>query len=238
MSSSAPKRQRASDSSPFAYVDAGVAKGAGDVATDTGQAAEAWSRQQHAEAFEQGRQSTQKQLRSEFEATIAKHRGEIAQALQEFARERQNYYGRIEAEVVELALAIARKILHRELQIDPQALAGIVRVTLEKLDTGTKVNLHVHPREAADWRRYFACQVGDNPAPEIHEDPGIAVGGCRLETSLGCTEIGLQSQLKEIETGLLDLLAARPGAYRKTPVTAAVSAPTHSSETGGGPEGG
>ena len=50
--------------------------------------------------------------------------------------ERQNYYRRIEGEVVELALAIARKILHREVQIDPHALAGIVRVTLEKLDTG------------------------------------------------------------------------------------------------------
>ena len=28
------------------------------------------------------------------------------------------------------------------------ALAGIVRVTLEKLDTGTKVNLHVHPQRS------------------------------------------------------------------------------------------
>jgi DNA-binding NtrC family response regulator len=33
--------------------------------------------------------------------------------------------------------SIARKILHRETQIDPHALAGIVRFTLEKLDTGT-----------------------------------------------------------------------------------------------------
>src|SRR5208282_4072228 len=48
---------------------------------------------------------------------------------------------------------------HRDTQIDPHALAGIVRVTLEKLDIGTKVSLHVHPQEAADWRHYFACQV-------------------------------------------------------------------------------
>ena len=174
MSSSAPQRQRASELLALRLCRSRGRGGRGAVASDTGQAAEERSRRQQAEAFEQGRQSAQQQLRSELEAALAKHRGEIAQALQEFALERQDYYRRIEGEVVELALAIARKILHREAQIDPQALAGIVRVTLEKLDTGTKVKLHVHPREAADWRHYFACQMEDIPAPEIHEDPGIA----------------------------------------------------------------
>jgi flagellar assembly protein FliH len=222
MSSSTPKRQLISEASPFAYVEAGLASdGPGSAAdagrsvagqSNAGQSSEERNRRQHAEIFEQGRQSAQQQLRSEFDVTLAKSREQISQALQQFALERQNYYHRIEGEVVELAIAIARKILHREVQIDPQALAGIVRVTLEKLDTGTKVNLRVNPKEAADWRHYFACRMEDIPSPDIHEDLAIAFGECRIETSLGSTEVGLQSQLKEIETGLLDLLAERPGA--------------------------
>jgi flagellar assembly protein FliH len=208
MSSSAPKRQAVPEAEPFAYADAGISGSA----SDSSPSAEERSRRQQAEVFEQGRQAGQQQLRSEVDATLVQHRGEIGRALEEFHLERQDYYRRIEGEVVELALAIARKILHREVQIDPHALAGIVRVTLEKLDSGTKVTLHVHPQEAADWRRYFACQVEDIPAPEIHEDPALARGECRVETSLGSTEIGLESQLKEIETGLLDPLAERPGA--------------------------
>jgi flagellar assembly protein FliH len=164
-------------------------------------------------------------MRSELDAALAKNRGQIGQALREFALERQDYYRRIEGEVVQLALAVARKILHREAQLDPNALAGIVRVTLEKLDTGTKVNLHVHPREAADWRHYFACQVENVPPPEVYEDPAIAPGECRIETSLGTTEVGLETQLKEIATGLLDLLAERPGA---TGPSSASSSPTSS----------
>jgi flagellar assembly protein FliH len=117
---------------------------------------------------------------------------------------------------VQLALAIARKILHRETQIDPNALAGIVRVTLEKLDSGTKVALHVHPLEAADWRHYFACRLETVPAPEVYEDASVGRGECRIETSLGSTEVGLESQLKEIETGLIDLLAERPVASGAT----------------------
>jgi flagellar assembly protein FliH len=218
MSSSAPKRQAVAEASPFLYADAGPPSGAAGSASDPSQSAGEGSGRQHAEAFEQGRQSAQQQLRTELDAALAKNRGEISHALHEFTLERQDYYRRIEGEVVELALAIARKILHREVQIDPQALAGIVRVTLEKLDIGTKIKLHVQPQEAAAWRHYFACQVGDVPAPEIQEDPALAVGECRIETSLGSTEVGLQSQLKEIETGLLDLLAERPGAASAAPI--------------------
>jgi flagellar assembly protein FliH len=212
MSSSAPKRQLVHEASLFAYADAKFPSGVPGAASDAGRPGEEQTRRHHAEAFEQGRQSAQQQLRSELDTALAKQRNEIARGLHEFALERQNYYRRIEGEVVTLALAIARKILHREVQIDPHALAGIVRVTLEKLDTGTKVILRVHPKEATDWRHYFACQLEDAPTPDVHEDPTIPAGECRIETSLGSTEVGLESQLKEIETGLLDLLAERPGA--------------------------
>jgi flagellar assembly protein FliH len=235
MSSSAPKLQPDPTAAAYAYADAGLPSGALGSATDAGQSAEERSRQQQAECFEQGRQGARQELRSEFDVAIAKHRDEINCALQAFALERQNYYRRVEGEVVQLALAIARKIMHREVQIDPQTLAGIVRVTLEKLDTGTKVSLRVNPQEATDWRRYFACQMGDVPAPEVHEDPAIVIGECRVETSMGATEVGLELQLKEIETGLLDLLAERPGASTNSSSSstrAAASAPQPSQTTG------
>jgi flagellar assembly protein FliH len=227
MSSSAPKRQPVPEASPFPYADAGVSSGAPGSPSAGGQTDEERSRRQQAEFFEQGRQAAQQQLRTELDSALANHRQQIALALREFSLERQSYYRRVEAEVVQLALAIARKVLHREAQLDPNALAGIVRVTLEKLDTGTQVNLYVHPREAAEWRHYFACQMQDVPAPEVHEDPAIAPGECRIETSLGSTEAGLESQLKEIETGLLDLLAERPGA---NPSPTPASTPNHAPE--------
>jgi flagellar assembly protein FliH len=216
MSSSAPKRQLATEPSlvAYAYAEAespGGGPGAVTDAADTIHGAEERNRIQRAESFEQGRKSAQQQFGAELDAALGKHRDEIKRALQEFALERQSYYRRVEAEVVQLALAIAGKILHREAQLDPHVLAGIVRVTLEKLDTGTAVHLHVHPREATDWRHYFASQPEGVAPPEVHEDASVATGECRLETSLGSTKVGLASQLKEIETGLVDLLAERPG---------------------------
>jgi len=210
MSSSAVARQRAPEALsietlPFPYAEAEGPGEAGD-----GASVEERIGRQRQEAFERGRMEGQAQVRSETETALQAERNRIGQTVAAFAAERQDYYRRIESEIVELALAIARKILHRELQLDPRALCGVVRITLEKMDAGTQVSLHVHPKEAPDWRHYFACQTEIMPAPEVHEDAAARPGQCRIETSLGSTEAGFESQLKEIETGLLDLLVERP----------------------------
>jgi flagellar assembly protein FliH len=210
-SSSAAKRQIVPEASPFTYAEAELANGTA-AASGNHETADEQNRLLQASAFEQGRRAAQQQLRAELDSALEKNRQQITAVLQQFAVERQDYYRRVEGEIVQLALAIARKILHREAQLDPRALAGIVRVTLENLEAGTSVHLHVNPKETADWRHYFACQMEGAPAPEVHEDPAMPAGECRIETSLGSTEVGFQSQLKEIETGLLDLLAERPDA--------------------------
>jgi sulfur carrier protein ThiS len=79
-----------------------------------------------------------------------------------------------------------------------------------------------------DWIKF---DIGDNPPiaslqsiiadlgsgfeidqmwPEVVDDPSLPLERCVLETSLGQTELGVEPQLKEIERGLLDLLAKRP----------------------------
>jgi flagellar assembly protein FliH len=107
-------------------------------------------------------------------------------------------------------LSIARKILHREAEVDPLLLAGIVRVAVEKIEGATAVTLRVHPRNADDWRHYFAMHLNPSAVPEIVEDPSIAPDRCILETAMGVAELGMEVQMKEIEKGLMDLLAARP----------------------------
>ena len=210
-SSSAPARAREPEpdpkTSPFPYNDAAV--GVSTPATEN--AADERRQQEQAQLLAQSRLQGQQEVRVEIAAALALDREQVTRAVREFAVERANYYRRIEAEVVQLALAVARKILHREAQLDPHALAGIVRVTIEGMDAGTKVSLQVPPLDAAEWRHYFARQMEGELALEVREDTTLAAGECRIETALGATEAGFESQLKEIETGLLDLLAERPG---------------------------
>jgi len=161
-------------------------------------------------AWDLGYQQGQVQARAASEQAVTQQRETLAQAIRDFARERHAYYQGVEAEVVRLALGIARKILHREAQIDPLLLAGVVRVALEKVAAGTSVRLRVQPSQTKVWRDFFAGQTNLEPTPELLGDPSLAPDQCVLETALGSTELALESQLKEIEQGFFDLLAHRP----------------------------
>jgi flagellar assembly protein FliH len=150
------------------------------------------------------------QARAKFERELAAEREALAKALGDFGRERESYFCRVEAEVVKLAIGIARKILHREVQVDPLLLAGVVRVALEKIAAGTSVRLRVHPDHVYAWHDFFANQQEHRPTPELLGDATLGMGHCVLETALGTTELTLEAQLAEIERGFFDLLAQRP----------------------------
>lgn len=163
-------------------------------------------------ARELGRKEGEMQGRANFEEQLARARAAVTAAISGFAHERATYYQKLEEEVVKLALRIARQILHREAQVDPLLLMGIVRVALEKIEGATGVVLGVPPQTSSDWRRYLASHMEPGELPEIVEDPAIAADRCAIRTSMGTAELGLDVQLKEIEQGLMDLMAARPQA--------------------------
>jgi flagellar assembly protein FliH len=161
-------------------------------------------------AFERGVAEGKAAARMDFEKASAELRGEVSEAVRAFSKDRADYFSRIEVEVVRLSLSVARKILHRESQIDPMVLTGVVHVALQKLDNDTRVRLRTHPDEARFWSDYFKQTKDIYPTVEVAGDPSLAQGHCTLETDFGTTEISLDTQLKEIEQGFFDLLERRP----------------------------
>jgi len=150
--------------------------------------------------------------RKELEKSLLAARAGVAETVREFRAERETYFQRVEAEVVRLALSIARKILHRESQLDPALLAGIVRVAMGKFEAGTSLKLRVHRGQARAWQEALAGSPGEAAPAEIAADDSLRPEQCILETRMGSTELSLEAQLKEIEQGFFDLLAQRPGA--------------------------
>jgi flagellar assembly protein FliH len=165
-------------------------------------------------AYQSGIDEGEARARKQYDVLVQQERQAIIRAIQGFDQERQRYYRRIEAEVVQLSLAIARKILHRESQVDPLLLAGVVRVALQNMAEGSSVRIRVHPDQLAAWRERFSDSDAGEIAIEFFADASLDRARCVLETELGSSELGLEAQFKEIETGLLDLLAQRPGESR------------------------
>lgn len=161
-------------------------------------------------AWEEGYREGQARTRAELEAGWAKEREPLAETIRQFTTAREEYFRRVESEVVSLALAIVRKILHREAQIDPLLMTGLVRVALERIGASQTLHLRVHPDQVRAWQNYFAQQADLPHAPELIGDASLTHNQCRLESELGTTDIHLESQLKEIEQGLFDLMSQKP----------------------------
>ncbi len=152
----------------------------------------------------------EQRLRQEYEHKLSAAREPIAALLAGFEEERSHYYAQVEMEIVQLALAIAAKILHREAQVDPMLLAALVRLAVERMREGSSVTVRVSPGKGESWKQYFAANPSVSHV-EVAEDPQLSNQDCILDTEVGSANFGLDSQLKEVEQGFFDLLALRPG---------------------------
>ena len=150
------------------------------------------------------------------QATAAQRAGELAApVLTNFAAIAQQLAGaqkkvRQEAEepMVKLAIAIARRILHREIATDPTAILGLVRYGIERLNLRETHRLRLAPGDAQiviDNRD----DMGLPPAIEITADATLAPGSALFETARGEMDISTHTQLDEIERGFTDLVVKR-----------------------------
>lgn len=130
---------------------------------------------------------------------------QVAVALKRLEEERRRYFAGVEQEVVRLALGIARKILQREAELDPTLLAALVRIALERMETGSGVRVRVSPREVERWRS-MADATWD-----VVEDAMLAPGDCVVETAMGKANFGFEAQLADVEETLQRLMSQRIG---------------------------
>lgn len=144
---------------------------------------------------------------AELEQSIAAEREQVVRTCEEFGRERSRYFADVEAEVVKLSLAIAARVLHREVKLDPLLLSAVVRVALEKVEQDSATVLRVPVEHVEQWRELF---VSAESSVQVVEDERLKAGDCVLETHVGKIELGVSAQLVEIERGFFDLLQQRP----------------------------
>lgn len=129
---------------------------------------------------------------------------QAAQLVESFAQARDQYLQVVEQEVVRLALAIAARILRREAQMDPLLLTGAVRVALGQLSGSTMVKLEVPAAELELWTAAIALIPNLTLKPTILAGDDMRLGDCRIEAEQGSVDLGIRSQLGEIERGFFD----------------------------------
>jgi len=130
---------------------------------------------------------------------------ELTRTIAGLAQMRATIYKEAQSDLLRLSIAIARRILHRELLVSPDILQSIVSVVLEKLDRQEVHRVRVHPAMAARLDQDLKNLSGQRPI-HVESDPTLSPGACIFETSRGNLDASIDSQLGEIERGLADRL--------------------------------
>ena len=129
----------------------------------------------------------------------------LAQSIDDLAALRSRLRREAEADTVKLALAIARRVIRRELAVDPEALHGLVLAALEKLQAQEISRVRVHPSQVSAVAALLRKPSNGLPievVPDGSREPGAVV----FETDRGNLDASVESQLGEIERGLADSL--------------------------------
>jgi flagellar assembly protein FliH len=132
--------------------------------------------------------------------------------LQEARRLREEMIAGAEPELVELALDIARQVVHRQLSVEPETVANVVREAALRLRGRRQLVVLVNPQDAAlVHSRVSELRAELGPEATIHvlSDPGIPAGGCRVESEAGQVEATVEGQLERLGRALRELARER-----------------------------
>ena len=140
-------------------------------------------------------------------AEAAGKRGEamlrrLTETLEELTNLRTQMIHQTEQQMVHLALAVARRIVHREVSIDQDLLIAMARVALQRLGDSATVTVRLHPEEYAATAGQQAAQfTGTNVT--VVADARVARGGCKIESDFGAMDVGIDAQIQEVARALL-----------------------------------
>lgn len=124
----------------------------------------------------------------------------LAQTIEELGALRSEMIHRTERQAVQLVLAIAERIVQREVTLDRTLLLAIARVALDRLGECGSATIRLHPD---DFQAIGVKPSIVDAAVQVVADPAVSRGGCHVESDFGFMDASPESQFRELARALL-----------------------------------
>jgi flagellar assembly protein FliH len=158
----------------------------------------ALERDAFAKGYEQGERAGAEAGAKRAEAMLRR----LADTIQELAEVRRTMIRETERQMVQLAMAIARRVVRREVAIDSDLTLTMARVALERLGDSTAVTIRLHPDDfEATCRQREALFAGSHVT--VAPDSAVSRGGCLVQSDFGYVDASVDAQFQELARALL-----------------------------------
>jgi flagellar assembly protein FliH len=157
-------------------------------------------REAFAKGYEQGERAGVEAGSTRAEAMLRR----LAQTIEELADLRRTMIRQTERQMVQLSLAVAKRILRREVVVDRELTLTMARVALERLGDATAVTIRLNPADfEATFRRHDDLQTHTGARVSVVADPAISRGGCLVQSDFGYVDGSVDAQFQELARALL-----------------------------------
>ena len=138
----------------------------------------------------------------------------LARAVADLRRTGERLAEQTTADALELAILIARRIIEGELKTNPAALTGLIRSALARLGESRKVQLRLHPSDAAN------LEAAGDAGPlgglaiarvEIRADATLSPGDCIVDGEQGTVDGRVATRMEEARRILTRALGEEEG---------------------------
>ena len=112
----------------------------------------------------------------------------------------------IAPDILEISIDIAKKIIKKEVESDPQVLINTITDVLKTVSKNEpKINIRVRPQSAQfikDTLPTVTYQYGIEAKINVIADPSVEEGGCIFQTANGIVDASIDTQLEIIKKAL------------------------------------
>ena len=158
-----------------------------------------------AEALAAGRREGDASARQSLEKIVEAEAGKLRQMLRDVMNAAPKLRRQAEEDLVRLAVAVARRILHREITVDADALIGLVRSAFDRLDAREIQTVRTDPG-SVDLVKQVAEGLSTPRELKIVGDGALKPGSLLIETTRGELDASVETQLQEIQRGFIDVV--------------------------------
>jgi len=186
---------------------------AGNILAEAEEQAEKLKTKAYEEAFQQGYRAALEKAQKEAEKLRIEAKAVVAEA----NRLHAEIIGSSEKEIIGLAIRVAEKIIHHQLENNPEIVLYLTREACLPFSRSKNILIFANPADVETLRNaleHLSDDLNRHANLNILVDAGIPVGGCRVETENGQAEVTVEGKLVELKSLLLGRVEGAESAGR------------------------
>lgn len=125
----------------------------------------------------------------------------LQEEVQSLRASREALLREAEGSLLKLAVALAEKIIRKELKLDPDATRRLLEDLLPRWEGADRIIIRCHPQEVETLRAYVEAAVTSQRrfgSVQVVPSEGIELGGCVLESGFGEMDARLETRLAQM----------------------------------------